>query len=128
MSAETNTVQRELVSFREVVAAAQMLQAKIESLAQARGDAVTQGLEPIPGAPAPLIRALTRFIERVNAPPEPSDREKRVIELRANVERARGALAAMKQSPANDHAAQQRRAEVEMWLKHDEAELKKISN
>lgn len=119
----SDAAQREAVSFGEVVQAAEVLQGKLTALAEVRRDLLALNVEPLHAMPAPLIRTVAGFLAKLHAPPEPTDQERRAIELRANVERARNVLDTIKRSGVNDHSAQQNRANVETWLKRSESEL-----
>lgn len=119
----SDAAQREAAVYGEVVQAAEVLQGKLTALAEVRRDLLALNVEPLHALPAPLIRSVTFFLDKLHAPPELSDRERRILELRTNVERARNVLDTIKRSGVNDHSAQQNRANVETWLKRSESEL-----
>ena len=57
------------------------------------------------------------------ADPGALKRERRMIELRANLERARAQYAEVKQSGTHDHGAEQRTLDLQAWIERIESEL-----
>jgi hypothetical protein len=117
---------KEAAAFGEIVSAVEVLRGRIDALRAVGREIDGLGGQMRAGVPLSLVHALAQFGERVSRPPEVSDRQRRVDDLRANLQRGYRVRAELKRSGARDAAALERRQEVERWIARDEAALRAL--